>query len=332
MSKSKIDIAVTLYGFTEQWVNNPEFELEDMFKLLNRWGIKKFEVIAPQTFARYPLPSDEEIERLLELCGKYGVRPFSYGGYLDIGKITDHDLDDREVLHEIRCDLITARRLGCEYLRYTPLPLHLIGDVARLAETYGVKVAMEIHSPSKPSDPNVQAMMKEIQATGSSYIGLLPDFGCFIEKPNPLMIRRYLGMGAKKELLDFIVENRHNGYTEESMWDKIRQMGGGNVERLAISELFGFLSFAPKADLEGFASILPSCFYFHGKFFHIGEDLVETTIPYEELLRLAVEGGFQGTIMTEYEGHCFYLNDAEEQIERHLKMTRNILEKLGALA
>jgi hypothetical protein len=73
---------------------------------------------------------------------------------------------------------------------------------------------------------------------------------------------------------------------------------------------------------------LPRSFYFHGKFHHIDEDCVETTTPYEELLKLIVDSCFEGVIMTEYEGHCFYLNDAEERIELHLQMERNILNTI----
>lgn len=65
--------------------------------------------------------------------------------------------------------------------------------------------------------------------------------------------------------------------------------------------------------------------YFHGKFYHIEADCVETTIPYEKLLDLVVQSGFDGTIMIEYEGHSFYLNDAMEQIERHITMEKRLL-------
>ncbi len=129
------------------------------------------------------------------------------------------------------------------------------------------------------------------------------------------------------ENLQFIIDNRHSGYTEEEMNKKMEEMGGGEAEKMAVSEWFGYMSFAP-ADIEGFKSILKHAKYFHGKFYHIGEDCVETTIPYETLLKLIVESGFEGTIMTEYEGHSFYLNDAVEQIERHLKMEKNILGSL----
>jgi sugar phosphate isomerase/epimerase len=265
---------------------------------------------------------------LLSLSKKYDVEPFSYGGYVDVGKYSDHDMSDQEIISEITFDLMTAHRLGCKYIRGFGIPDHLVKDAARFAEFYNVKIAFEVHVLSRPSDPEIQEFLRQIKELGSSHAGFVPDFGCYIVRPNPLVIERYIGLGADKELLNFIVENRYNGYTEESMWQKVQEMGGTEAERLAISELFGFLSFAPEADLEGFKTLLPNSFYFHGKFYHIGEDCVETTIPYEDLLELIVASGFEGVIMTEYEGHCFYLNDAEEQIERHLQMERNILNTI----
>jgi sugar phosphate isomerase/epimerase len=113
------------------------------------------------------------------------------------------------------------------------------------------------------------------------------------------------------------------------MTAKMAEMGGGEAEKMAVSEWFGYLSFAP-ADLDGFRTVLPFARYFHGKFYHIGEDCVETTIPYEKLIRMAVESGFDGTLMIEYEGHTFYLDDAEEQIARHIRMEKRILADLQA--
>jgi len=326
---SPIDFAVSLYGFTEQWINDPGYGLEDMFRELEVLGVRKFELVGSQVFEQYPLPKQEEIDRILSLAEKYGVEPFSYGGYIDVGKFSDHDMSDQEIINEVSFDLLTAHRLGCSMLRAGWVAPHLVPQVAMFAELYGIRIAFEIHAPSKPSDPDIQAVRRAIEDCGTKYVGFVPDFGCFITKPNPLMIQRYLELGASRELLDFIVANRHAGYNEESMWQKIKSMGGGEAERYAISELFGFLSFAESADVEGFKAILPWSFYFHGKFYHIGEDCVETTIPYDQLMAAIVESGFQGTMMTEYEGHCFYLNDAVEQIGRHLQMQRNILAQLG---
>ena len=326
--QSKIDLGVSLYGFTEQWANDEAFGFEDMFKELNRLGITKFEIVGSQMFNTYPIIADEEVNHLLDLCKKYSVTPFSYAGQVDGGKFSDHDMTDEEIMSEATFDLMSAYKLGCKYMRGYGIPNHLASQVAKMAEYYDIKVGFEIHAPSKPSDAKVQELVKIIKETGSKYIGLVPDFGCFIEKPNAQMLKNLLADGAKPELLDFIVANRHTGYTEESLWEKVEQMGGKQIDKLAISQMFGFLSFAP-ADLEGFKTLLPYCHYFHGKFYQIGEDCIETTIPYDKLLRMIVESGFEGVIMTEYEGHCFYLNDAPEQIERHLRMEKNILKELA---
>lgn len=322
--KNNIDLGVSLYGFTQRFVEDDGYNFEEMFQDLNRLGVKKFELVGAQMFQHYPNPTDEEINEVLRLAKKYDVEPFSYGGYVDFAKMPNHDMDDDEIMTQVTYDLMTAHKLGCRYIRGFGIPVHLYERVAQMAAFYQVCVAYEIHAPERPSDPHIQELVRLFERLQSPWVGFCQDFGCFIERPNELHIQRFLGLGAKKELLDFIINNRWNGYTEETMNQKIQEMGGGLAEKMAVSEWFGYMSFAP-ADIEGFKTILPYARYFHGKFYHIGEDCEETTIPYEKLLDLVVKSGFSGTIMIEYEGHSFYLNDAVEQIGRHITMEKRIL-------
>ena len=324
--KEKIDFGVSLYGFTERFINEDGYNFAEMFQELNRLGVKKFELVGAQMFRQYPQPAADEIETVLRLAEKYDVTPFSYGGYVDFAKRSDRDLSDEEQLHQAIFDLMTAKKLGCKFVRGGLKP-SLYPQIAKLAEFYGIPYAYEIHAPERPSDDHIQALARTFRELNSPWVGFVQDFGCFIERPNQLHIDRFLGLGAKKKNLQFIIDNRWNGYTEATMMMKMEEMGGGEAEKMAVSEWFGFMSFAP-ADLEGFKTILPYVKYFHGKFYHIGEDCIETTIPYEKLLRDVVDSGFEGTIMIEYEGHCFYLNDAVEQIGRHIQMEKNILSQL----
>jgi hypothetical protein len=105
-------------------------------------------------------------------------------------------------------------------------------------------------------------------------------------------------------------------------------MGGGEAEKLAISDFFGFLSFGP-ADVDGFTTLLHRTQYFHSKFYHVTEDLTDPQIPVEKLLTAIVESGFEGVLLSEYEGHAFHLDDAHEQLERHLRMEQKILQGAG---
>lgn len=324
---ANIDFGVSLYGFTERFVKEDGYGFEEMFQELNTLGIKKFEIVGAQMFQQYPNPTDEEIQNVVKLAKKYDVEPFSYGGYVDFAKYSDHDMNEDEMMNEITYDLMTAHKLGCKYIRGFGIPVELYPRVAQMAEFYQVKVCYEIHAPEKPSDPHIQKLVKIFDELKSPWVGFVPDFGCYIERPNEIHIKRFLDLGAKMENLQFIIDNRWNGYTEETMNQKMEEMGGGLAEKMAVSEWFGFMSFAP-ADLEGFKKVLPHAKYFHGKFYHIGEDCVETIIPYEKLIQLIVDSGFRGTIMIEYEGHSFYLNDAAEQIGRHIQMEKRILDRL----
>ncbi|MCI2049578.1 MAG: sugar phosphate isomerase/epimerase [Lachnospiraceae bacterium] len=326
--KADLDLGVSLYGFTQRFVERDDYGFEEMFRGLNALGIRKFELVGAQMFRSYPIPSDEEIAEVLELAAKYNVEPFSYGGYIDFAKRTDRDLTDEEMLREITYDLMTAHRLGCRYLR-EPVPARLMPAAAAMAERYQVAIGYEIHAPQRPSDPDVQELLHVFEKLDSPWVGFVPDFGCYIERPNKLSVDRFLGLGAKPENLQYIIDHRWDGSTEAEMTAKMAEMGGGEAEKMAVSEWFGYLSFAP-ADLDGFRTVLPFARYFHGKFYHIGEDCVETTIPYEKLIRMAVESGFDGTLMIEYEGHTFYLDDAEEQIARHIRMEKRILADLQA--
>jgi hypothetical protein len=42
-----------------------------------------------------------------------------------------------------------------------------------------------------------------------------------------------------------------------------------------------------------------------------------------------VASGFEGVLMSEYEGHAFHLDDAEEQVARHLQLERRILSSIA---
>lgn len=319
-----IDFAVSTYGFTERFIKEKDYGIAQIFKEVSDLGVKKVELVGAQTFQSYPVPTESEIQEVIGAAEKYKIEIYSYGGYIDMGRITDHDMTDAEMVNEVVLDLMTAKKLGAKILRSPYLPVRILPQIEMFARLYDIKVGYEMHAPDQPGSPEIQAYVEAFKKMNSEYIGFIPDFGCFIERPNRISIERFESLGGKRELLDFIINNRWSGLSEKEMTEKIMSMGGLEAEKMAVSEWFGYMSFGP-ADLEGFKTLLPYCIYFHGKFYHIDEDCVETTIPYEKLLNMIVESGFKGTILSEYEGHTFYLNDAAEQIERHLRMEKNIL-------
>ena len=78
MMEKKIDLGVSLYGFTQRFVEEDGYGFEEMFQDLNRLGIKKFEVVGAQMFSHYPNPTDEEINEVVRLAKKYDVQLLRY--------------------------------------------------------------------------------------------------------------------------------------------------------------------------------------------------------------------------------------------------------------
>ena len=64
--------------------------------------------------------------------------------------------------------------------------------------------------------------------------------------------------------------------------------------------------------------------HIHGKFYGVSEDLVEEAIEYDVILPLFRDGGFTGTMVSEWEGHAYDMRDAVEQVRRHQAMSRAI--------
>lgn len=322
-----IEQAVSLYGFEQRLVDLQDYGTADMFAELVELGVTKYELIGSMTFDQYPRPKAAEIQAVLDLNDKFGVSANSYGGYIDLGKITGRDATDADIMLDVTTDLMTARDLGARYLRAGAIPLHLLEASASMAERYGVRIGIEIHAPHRPSDDSVQAMLKVMDEIDSPYLGMVPDFGCFIERPAQPALDRHIAHGAKPELLDYVIAHRHDGLDEAGMQATIAGMGGGLAEKLAISEMFGFLSFGP-ADIEGFRTLLHRTQYFHSKFYHVTPEFTDPQIPVEKLLAAIVESGFEGVLLSEYEGHAFHLDDAHEQLERHLRLEQKVLSGL----
>jgi len=321
--KGNIKLAVSLYSFGEPFYTQPSFGFADMFEILKKLDINRFEIVGEQMFDNVPIPSNEKIRELLDACDRYGMAPLSYGGGIDMGKYTGRDMTDEEMFRDAVCDIRTAKLLGCQFLRSGKIPLKFYERYVEILEKYGITAGIEIHSPSKPSDANIQEMCAEMDRIGSKRLGFVPDFGCYIEKPSPRSIDRYLAQGAHKEILDYIIANRHSGMTEAEMTEVVTGMGASTADLLALSAFFGFMTFGP-ADIDGLKSVLHNAVYFHGKFYEVTEELYETTIPYDKLIKAIDDSGFDGYIMTEYEGGANSL----VQVPRHLAMERKILASL----
>ena len=64
---------------------------------------------------------------------------------------------------------------------------------------------------------------------------------------------------------------------------------------------------------------------FHGKFHYLDEDLVEPSIPYQEILEVIKKSDFDGYLISEYEDELYC--GGTEFTKRQLEMVTRLLEK-----
>ena len=76
--------------------------------------------------------------------------------------------------------------------------------------------------------------------------------------------------------------------------------------------------------LQELKDIIPCSFEMHGKFHYLGDDGKEASIPYEEILPVLKESGFDGYLICEYEDEMYC--GGTEFTRRQLAMERRILQ------
>ena len=79
---------------------------------------------------------------------------------------------------------------------------------------------------------------------------------------------------------------------------------------------------------EDMIPLLPYTYACHAKFTHMSDELVETTHPYPRILEVLQEQGWDGYLLSEYEGPKDVLGHASDQLRRQHVMMRRLLGEI----
>ena len=322
---SNVKLGVSLYSFSTEYCKG-EMTLEDCIRKAKELGAEGFEIVATQMVSSYPYISDKFLGEFDAVCRHYAMEPVCYGANMDKGLYAGRSLNDHEMLQMAIRDIKNAHKMGCKVVREQ----YLIGarNFARLApyaEAYGVKVGIEIHNPDFPGSPMVETFVEEIERTGSKYLGFVPDFGCFANKPNKMLWDNALAAGGDQKIMEMIRDMRYGEIPVEVAQSRAAEAGAGKPELEFLRDSYGFLQFRKdvSAQLLGLKQLMPMCFHMHGKYHYVDEKLEEAAIPYKDILEVVKNSGYNGYIVSEYEE--YNSGRAMLMLERHLKMMKKYL-------
>lgn len=324
---SDIKVGATLFCYGTEYARY-EYDFEECVKQAALAGAKGYEIVGAQMIPSYPNVDDEFLGLVQHLKVKYGIGPVGYGANNDKGMRHDRNLSDDEMLADAIIDLKAANKLGCKVMRaqYMLSP-EAFERLAPYAELFDVKVGIEIHNPETPCSDNMQKYIEVIKRSNSSYLGFVPDFGCFAIAPNRPHWIKSLEAGVKEEHLQLAAAMRYEGKSIDEARARLEEAGASPAIAMALQGMYGFVQFKPKEALQGLLEelkeILPYSFEMHGKFHFLDEDCVEASIPYDEILACLKKSSFDGYLICEYEDELYC--GGTEFTKRQITMLDRIL-------
>lgn len=320
---AEIKLGLTLYSFSSEYINF-RLSLEDILKKASGMGYKGIEVIPAQMCPTYPFVSDQWIEELKRLLVKYDLEPVCWSAYLDMGLATGRDLTKEEIIQFTLNDLIYAKKAGFPIVRsqFSITP-EIFEEMIPYCKKLGVKLTIEMHHPHYPKHPLWQEYVRICREKGEGWLGIVPDFGIFINTPHRLWLDQAIEMGFREEKLYALKELHKNG---TDLDEACRTLSLNETERPIAESLYS--EFQTRCHPDEIKDIIDVAMYMHGKFYYAEEGENDTSIPYDEILKAVSETDYNGFIACEYEGHHFTDQiPAEQQLKRYVAMCRRILQK-----
>jgi sugar phosphate isomerase/epimerase len=326
---------VSLYSFQEEYYLR-QMSLEDIIAACAKIDIPGIEIIPDQMIPKYPDISDDFVKQWHGWMDKYGRTPVCIDMFLDWNKYKGREMTEDERVDSIKSDIVNANKLGCTVIRVIhDAPPNVLERCASTAEKYNVKLALEIHAPSYYDSPLEQELMQLFDRVGSPYLCFTLDLGVFCKKLPRVVSERFLREGMKPEIVDYLV-NAYNTntlpHTNElgkrdttTLPEKILAMGGRQQDIY-----WAFMgTHMVYADPKKMLPYLKYTSHIHGKFYEMVDETTEYSIPYDQIVPLLIEGGYNGYIDSEYEGNRWIQDafkvDSTEQVRRHQVMLKNLL-------
>ena len=264
-----------------------EKTLEDCFEDLCDMGAHGIEILANTHIENYPYPTDEWVDKWFRLCDKYQVEPVEYGHWIDVRVLQDRNLTTEEAIERLEQDMRLAHRLGFHVLR---TKMSVINDALDPVENWRDIIR------------GVLPLAEKLD------LKLCPE----IHIPTSLKSQMI------KDYVDFIKETGTKNF-------------GLNIDFSVFRKTFRegeFVSpgFVP-SEPEDLIPLIPYIYCCHAKFFEVNENFEETMVPYKEILTILKDNGWDGYLLSEYEGNDKYDQGYEvgQVLRRHHIMMKRIL-------
>lgn len=247
--------------------------LEDCFADIHDMGATCFELLTSH-IDNYPNPSTQWIDHYWGLCEKYKLQPAEMGMWAETHLHRGPKMTDDQIVAEVTRDLKLANMLGFHSVRFKITCINEYCDpepgwqsymerLIPVAEKYDVAMLSECHSPTTLNRPHISEYIEFADKHKTKHFGINVDFSTFQNAwPEDIY---------SPDRLARLRQRSPNYATEYSKPEEIIR-------------------------------VLPYSRTCHAKFNFVDENFQERTIPYNQVLQIMVDQGWNGNMVSEYEG------------------------------
>jgi hypothetical protein len=163
----------------------------------------------------------------------------------------------------------------------------------------------------------------------SPALGYIPDFGTTMRDIPPGLLDSFRHEEMPESLIELIKEIWHADTPTPQKFGEVQARGtamGATPQQLG--RLNMTLSMFCKQPPEQWLDVMPRVVHVHGKFYGFDKNGDETSVDYAALMRVFRDGGYDGFMSSEWEGHAY--TDAFsgfEMVKQHQTLCRKYWPK-----
>lgn len=323
---------VSVYSYREGEFNEYlpfEKQLEEVSKIEGADGIEILPQLSP--FCRYPNPSVQDIDNWFKLMDKYNLKPLCMDSEMGATLMKGRNASFEEQVMLVENELKIAHDFGFHMLRtptYYGIEQKVIEACIPLAEKLDVNMSFEIHCPFFVGARDVQNYLGIIERTGTKHMGFVPDLAIYCKNIPHRLVEHVLKHGANKELVQYVVEAFRNREDMVKVSKEVLKKDS-SVQMQMLLE--GAREYNKNGNPEDLKEIAKYITHVHAKFYDVDENYQDQDINNEGVIKVLKENGFDGYLVSEFEGQVYYypedgeMYDEVEQVRRHQELLKRLI-------
>jgi sugar phosphate isomerase/epimerase len=327
-----IRVGVSLFSFTGEFVRL-RYTLEELLARVAELELGPgIELVGFQSLRNFPFVDDAAVRRFRETIDAHGLETVCVGGSADIGGRGDRDRNEDELVEFGTAQLEAAARLGFGLLTLqATTPLGAARRLVPAAERLGLVLGLEIGGHFLVDDPPIVAAHEVVEELDTPHLGFVLDFGTSTRALSRTAVEAQRRRGMHEDAIALVLDAYARAHAREQHQGAIR---GELLERIAVFDDPEALTFAWRTTAlfghqppEGWAPLVPRIVHVHAKAFESDEDGADPTIDVPALVGVLRDGGYDGWITSEWEGHLFADHDDNfGPVVRQQRVLRRLVE------